>query len=1287
MLMCRSRKNATMSASWRSIRRAWTPSLRLGVTSILMLCVCSPVRAQLYQIDHYTSREGLAHGAIFDIHQDQQGYIWIGTYGGLSRYNGQRFDLVTTDHNVELGQVRKIFETRSGDFWFCTSTGAYRLRGSDWLRFTDPTVEPNTFLCGLEGRDGTIWLGTYGAGVFALKDGETKHYGVHDGLAHDTVWCMFEDRQGQLWFGTRGGGISLFDGASFSTIDRTSGLSDNSVFCLAQRADGTVIAGTGEGGLNLLHDNEISLLNVADGLASDNIGAYIAARNGDEWIGTFGGGIQSIAAKPYFRVQERNGLASDYVTCMMEDYEGNIWIGTYGSGVSKYVGRRFENYSKDNGLSSGFVTAVSQDKDGAMWFGTRGGGLTRLANDRMSYIDQKSGLSSNIIRCLLHDSLGRFWVGTNQGLNLIENGDVVTFGESDGIQGIYINAVVEDPAGQVWVATNHRNGLGVFAYQGDGFKALTSDLDVPPWFVKDMFWDPSGTLWMCANFFLMAYDGEEFELFDQDDGYPRGEVTGLLVKDDGTVWVSSSVGLIRFKDQQFTTFTVADGLPSNNLFSLVTANQQLWIGSNRGIARFDGTHFVNYDHHDGLVGDETLWNSSFVDRNGNLWFGTSTGVSKYDPKFDQPNTAPPRVDIEQVTVNGTIYDAQQPLALRHGENEIEIQFAALSFTAEQEVRYRYRLKGLQEAWSDELSKPYARFERLPPGQYHFEVTAKNNDTTWSDHPASLSFQIAKPLWLTRWFMGLVALILAAGFVQLGFMGNRFKQRRHRRQEMARLLKRYHELFETAPDLYCSLDEDGSILDCNQAVTWMLGYQKSEVLGKKASDFVVEDDRNRLLDAFANLFAHDRAIDNLEIRAADKANNTVWLSLNSNLVRDENGLPIMSHTIARDITNRKRSEESLQQSQRLESLGLLAGGVAHDFNNLLSAILGHAEIATRQAPKVPELQQHLHHIQTSCLRAADLTRQMLAYAGKDTFIHESVDLNQLIIETLELLQLGMHKGIRLNTRLAAELPHITADRGQILQVVMNLVTNASESIPRSGGQVTVETRVVDCVEGINPIFSNINPSAQGSLVQLTVTDNGCGIPEPEIKRIFEPFYSTKFVGRGLGLAAVIGIVKTHHGAIEVQSSERSGTTFSVYFPQAETRPPETLIEPETMGDCFTILVVEDEPSVREMVEAVLQHHGHRVILANDGQQAIDLYRAHRDQIDLLLLDVTLPLMNGDEALEIIRQDDPEVRAILTSGYGQSEAMAKFAECSLTWFIHKPYRQAELIQLIAAVVSPV
>ena len=385
----------------------------------------------------------------------------------------------------------------------------------------------------------------------------------------------------------------------------------------------------------------------------------------------------------------------------------------------------------------------------------------------------------------------------------------------------------------------------------------------------------------------------------------------------------------------------------------------------------------------------------------------------------------------------------------------------------------------------------------------------------------------------------------------------------------------------------------------------------------------------------------------------------------------------------DVTERKRAEEErraleaqVQQAQKLESLGVLAGGIAHDFNNLLMAILGNADMALGDLSQVSPVRSFIEEIETASRRAADLCKQMLAYSGRGKFDVKAIDVDELVEEMAYLLRTSIGKKVALNLHLQGSLPSVKADAAQMQQVVMNLIINASEAVGQESGAITITTGVMDCDHAYlgNSYLHEDEP--EGMCVYVEVADTGCGMDDETLAKIFDPFYTTKFTGRGLGLAAVLGIIRSHHGAIVVDSEPGQGTTCRVLLPAiaepAEPSIDQRATQAEQSRGSGTILLVDDEKAVRTVAKRMLEKAGFDVLPAEDGQQAIEIYRNNADNIVCILLDLTMPHMDGEEALQRLRAIRDDVRVILSSGYSEEEITGRFAGKGIDGFIHKPYQ---------------
>ncbi len=381
---------------------------------------------------------------------------------------------------------------------------------------------------------------------------------------------------------------------------------------------------------------------------------------------------------------------------------------------------------------------------------------------------------------------------------------------------------------------------------------------------------------------------------------------------------------------------------------------------------------------------------------------------------------------------------------------------------------------------------------------------------------------------------------------------------------------------------------------------------------------------------------------------------------------------------REEEERIRLENQVQRAQRLESLGILAGGVAHDFNNLLAAILGHAEMALQDLPPDSPVREHLKDVLKGAEQASNLTRQMLAYSGKGNFLPEQVRLNSLIEEMVPLLESSISKKAVLKFDLGPDLPLIEADVAQIRQVVMNLVVNASEALGEGEGVITVGTGVA-VNEGL----------PAGRFVRLEVSDNGGGMTADTRARIFDPFFTTKQIGRGLGLPAVHGIVRSHHGVIRVHSEPGKGASFQVLFPVAADQSSVETANAGTADSEWrgrgTILVADDEEGVRKIVRLMLERLGLAVLTAGDGKEALDIFREHANDIALAILDLTMPRMDGVEALREIRRIRPGAKVILASGYSKEEIKSRSPETEAAGFLPKPFRHDTLVRMVRSLLE--
>jgi PAS domain S-box-containing protein len=492
-----------------------------------------------------------------------------------------------------------------------------------------------------------------------------------------------------------------------------------------------------------------------------------------------------------------------------------------------------------------------------------------------------------------------------------------------------------------------------------------------------------------------------------------------------------------------------------------------------------------------------------------------------------------------------------------------------------------------------------------------------------------------------------------------------------------------------------------IQEVNEMMCQITGYSRQELLGQNARLVYPSDEEFEYVGREKYGQIAERGAGAVETRWKRKDGAIIHVFLSSTPL-DAADLSKGVIFTALDITDRKRAEEErlemerrLLHTQKLESLGVLAGGIAHDFNNLLTAILGNLDVALLDLSVISPARPHVEEAMRACHRAADLTRQMLAYSGKGRFLVRSIDLSAVVKENVQIFGAAIARTATLNLHLARDLPLIQADPGRIQQVIMNLLTNASEALGEKPGVITLATGLQVCDEAYLDRSRAKEKPSPGEFIYVEVSDTGCGMDEETLQRLFDPFFTTKFMGRGLGMSAVLGIVRGHRGAILVDSAVGRGTTIRVLFPVSEKdRTAEAIADqadglraakagrPSRSG---TVLVVDDEEMVRNPCQAMLEHLGFRVLAAADGLEAVEVFRAHADQIVCVVLDLTMPRMDGVTAFRELRRFRPDVKVLLASGYNEQEATQRFVGQGLTGFVQKPYRLQDLEEKIEWVLS--
>lgn len=509
-------------------------------------------------------------------------------------------------------------------------------------------------------------------------------------------------------------------------------------------------------------------------------------------------------------------------------------------------------------------------------------------------------------------------------------------------------------------------------------------------------------------------------------------------------------------------------------------------------------------------------------------------------------------------------------------------------------------------------------------------------------------------------------------------------------------RRYRSLIETTGTVLIGIGADGVIFEWNREAERVFGCARSEAIGQDyyaeflppAVRATVRADVEKVLSGQPT-----RSFEN-PVRSRDGSEYLmIW---NVTRLAGVGGEPLGVIASGQDITElrrldaeRRALEAKVQHAQKLESLGVLAGGIAHDFNNLLVGILGNASLALMDIADDSPLREVIADIETTAMRAADLTKQMLAYSGKGRFVVHPVDLNALVREMAQLLQTVISKRAVLRFAFAPDLSAVEADATQLRQIVMNLITNASDALGGDDGVITLRTGVRQATRDYLRSSYVDDELPEGRYAFIEVEDTGCGMDADTVARIFDPFFSTKFTGRGLGLAATLGIVRGHRGTIKVRTEPDAGTTFTVLLPSsgAAALPASASARRARFRGDGAVLVADDDETVRTVARHMLERSGFTVLTAADGREAVSMFAEARDRIALVLLDLTMPTMGGEEAFRAMREMRPDVRGVLMSGYSSQELAARYGAEGLAGFVQKPFRLEELEACLSAALGGV
>jgi PAS domain S-box-containing protein len=1245
-----------------------------------------PVAAQSYLIHTYTQDDGLPSSAVYGLAQDRSGKIWFATDSGVASYDGLDWKREVIPSSWPVRQFLLMESDDHGGIWaMAPGSDSLLIRFLDGQTLLLPTphqlqsdaYHPTAFAVEGSKESPVVAVGTLRTGLWLWSQQSWLQLGLEQGLPSMTVHDVI-GRDGRFTVATESGLATVVNGTVERSISLPEGQRDLRAiaFSPATRSDQLWLLALGW--IGTFSNGELKV--ISDSIHLPRRTDYYEILPTPSGSVFFASGVTlhhyREASGQIERLGRDNGLANQGATDLLHDREGNIWISGM-RGVSKIASMRFANYQQVHGLLEDEVSAICETTDGALVLG-HSIGLTLLTGSEMVLIpfDSPHEVPWGTRRTLdLHrDRQGRIWLAAGElGLGQLTEGRRLVWFDAKSPLPRPVTSIVNDSDGTLLI------GAGSNLIRIDGEQILPTRYSTQlPAIARRLYVSPDGTLYVAtpdglfvrSNGTLVMMDGLEdpasrdvFSVFEDSRGRSLVGTWGGLYLIEGDRLVRPGTAGLRIEEPVF--------------FFLESSPGVLWIGTNNGVIRFSGDEQRRYTVNDGLAGRETNRDAGYIDRQGRLWIGTDAGVSMYRRELERKELSEPLLELVGIMVDASLMSLDAPLVLEPDVSSLAFLYRGVSFIDEKALRYRCRLEGFDSEWTQELpahSRSY-RYTRLPPGRYRFQVKVAGVSGIWSEAVTSPWVTIQSPVWQRWWFVTIIALAIAATIYAAAMMALRWRYAARledevaaRTSELRESEERYRQLFEDTAVPKLLIDpESARIIDANISACKLCRLSHRQIVGVEVDSLKLPWLDEIMRHCLTRDFPHDAHF----VERGETVDVEVWA--NPMILQGRSLLLV----IAQDVTEHRRLQEERLRASKLESVGLLAGGIAHDFNNILAAILGYISLSRTCIDKVGDVSQHLDAAEKATHRAKQLTGQLLSFSKGGAPVRKATDLAQLLRESTNLALAGSKASSHFE--IASDLWPADIDDGQIAQVINNLVINASHALPHSGVvSILAENLMVDGVSV---------PLTDGPYVKVTVSDQGCGIAQEHLDRVFDPYFTTKEGGSGLGLATAYAVMSRHDGYIHIDSLPGVGTKVTLYLPAM----PGTSLDKKDGSELVSlhqghgrILVMDDDEELLILYEALLSQLGYGVDHTRDGEEAVTRYSeawAGRQPYDLVIMDLTVAGgLGGKWAVRQLAKLDPKVKAVVASGYSNDPVLANYQEAGFVGALHKPFTLMQLSQLL-------
>ncbi|MCP4152668.1 MAG: response regulator [bacterium] len=1216
-----------------------------------------------YMHDAWGIEEGLPQITVYKVVQTRDGYLWIATADGLVRFDGKRFKVYEVNNKKGTldNCVRTLYEDREGKLWIGTDgAGLSILQNGEYTAITKKNgLSGRNVQTICKDRDGSMWIGTF-RGLNRLKNGKIKVYTTKEGLSGNIIKSLCQDRDGKLWIGTRDSGLNCYHNGEFTTYNKNDGLTGNRVWTIYEDRKGNLWVGTGSG-LNLLKNGKITRYTTKNGLTHNNINTIYEDRKGNLWLGTFGGGLNRLDPKngTFTAITTKEGLTNNLIWTIHEDREGSLWIGTHSGGLNRLKDGKFTNYTTKEGMSHEIVKVIYQGRKGNMWIGTLGGGLNSMRDDKITIYTKQNGLISNIVMSLVEDREGSLWIGTVKGLNHLKEGKFSTYTTEQGLAGNMVWALNEDRQGNLWIGT----GAGLSRLKNGTITTYTTKQGLADNTVNYIYEDRKGNLWLATDGGLNRMTDGKFTTYTTREGLSINMILTIYEDSKGIIWLGTGGGgLNRLKNDRFTSITTKQGLYYDTVLQILEDdNENFWMTSIKGVFQVNKKHLDEicegkresikskaYNEKDGMSSRGCSGGSQpagWKSRDGRLWIPTIKGANTIDPAKIETNTQPPPVKIEEIFVDNQ-----------------EIPVTGLGpgyYTGLGPANYTGLGPVILEPGKKRLEIAYTALSYLEPAKVRFKYKLEGLEDTWQE----------------------------AG------------------------TKRTATYTNLPPGNYTF-----KVIACNNDGVWNERGAALEIYRQPAFYQTIWFRGLAALALLLMVFSGYR----IRVRQL----KTQAKKLRHQVQEQTKTLRTQTETLKQQNDQLEKAKETAEEANRAKSDFL--ANMSHEIRTPMNAILGFSEILETEVTD-EQHKVYLKAVTTSGKTLLGLINDILDLskieAGKMELQLEPVNPTNVLNEIKQAFTNKVKaKKLAFHVDVDPAVPGcLLLDGLRIRQVLINIVCNAvkftheghikvgvyttsGKQSTKTGQAATKSTNSINSTKSITSITSTKSttsgqePTATGPeltenvKILFSVEDTGIGIPKSQQQAIFEAFrqqegqLAIKYGGTGLGLAITHRLVKMMGGNVTLQSEEGKGSKFTVTIEGVKAteqakEPQNANPEIETIRFEKAVIVIADDKELnRKLLEKYLEDQEIEILEAENGKEALKQIRENKPQ--LVLMDMKMPEMDGCEATGKLKADEQlkKIPVIIVTASALKEQEQDILKTGAEALLRKPLSKNELIRLL-------